>query len=125
MAAVLASVLLPAVPAPTTATADSSPISRLWLSADRSSFAGRCVSGHAMDRTGRRVTFRFPLSVDVGRAPVTLRRRLCTANRAYRWHRVDFTLDGGSRCMALQSHWIVRRITAAVHQSVRRISVAV
>ncbi|MET8140806.1 hypothetical protein ABZU32_10895 [Sphaerisporangium sp. NPDC005288] len=125
VAAVVASVLLPAVPAPTTAqatataTADSSSISRLWLGVDRSSFAGRCVNGHAMDRTGRGVPFRFTLSVDVGRAPVSLRRRLCAASRAHRWHRVDFTLEGGSQRSTPQSDRIVYRslrlISAAVH----------
>ncbi|MGW4640666.1 hypothetical protein ACWEN6_19175 [Sphaerisporangium sp. NPDC004334] len=57
-----------------------------------------------MDKTGRRVPFRFTLSVDVGRVPLSLRRRLYAANHAYRSHQVDFTLPGGSQRMARQSH---------------------
>ncbi|MFI6604160.1 hypothetical protein ACIBHX_48710 [Nonomuraea sp. NPDC050536] len=118
VAAVAAGVLLPAVPAQAQATADPSPISRLWLSADRTSFTGRCVNGYPVDSTGRRVPFRFTLSVEVRRAPVSLRWRLYAANRAYRWHQLDFNLEGGGQRMAPQTNLIV-------HQSVRRLSAAV
>ncbi|MFG6201582.1 hypothetical protein [Nonomuraea sp. JJY05] len=116
-AAVAADVLPPAVPARAEATAGPSPISPLWPSTGRTSFTGRWVNGYPMDSTGRRVPFRFTLSVEAGRAPVSLRRRLYAPNRGYRWHRLDFKLEGGGQRMAPQTNLMCRRVRhdAAAH----------